>query len=143
MEEATKKQIEKYQSEFEQKFNKPTWTREDVENMKDLKKLEYYTKVICAMDEGGEYPGSEYIDQRGMSYANQHRSPTTGRYTSSSMSDHYPMYYDGSSNGMSGRRYYDGERTNAIEDLRRMHQMQQDPEVRMAIEQAIRNLEAR
>lgn len=143
MEEATKKQIERYQNEFEQKFNKSTWTREDVENMKDLKKLEYYTKVICAMDDGGNYPGSEYIEQRGMSYANQNRSPVTGRYTSGNMSGHYPMYYDSSNGNMSGRRYYDDERMNAMEELRRMHQMQQNPEVRMALEQALRNLEAR
>ena len=136
MEDAMKKQLERYQAEFEQKYNKPTWSREDVENMKDLKKLEYYTEVLCAMREGNPYPGSDYVEQRGMSYANQHRSPVTGRYTSG----YGPMYYDG---GMSGRRYYDNERMNAVDDLRRIHQMTQDPETKMAIEQAIRNLEVR
>ena len=126
MEDAMKKQLDRYQAEFESKYNKPTWTREDIENMKDLKKLEYYTEVLCAMREGKSYPGSEYIDQRGMSYANQHRNMNTGRY----MSGHYPMYYD-------------DERMSAMDELRRMHQTQQNPEVRMAIEQAMRSLEVR
>ena len=74
------------------------------------------------------------------SYARgQMRNPMNGRYMSDGRSGTYPMYYN--TNGMSGRRYYDDEKDNVIHELHRMMESKTDPEVKMAIQDAIRNLE--
>lgn len=142
------KQIEKFESDYDKIFAKGAWTKEDLEMMKDLQKLMYYLEVRCAMKkaEEGEYQGGEMsYDSRsyngrsydGRSYARSmpNRSPSTGRFVSSG---HYPMDY---SYDMSGRRYYDGEKENAVNELHRMMSNMTDPESKMALQDAIRNLE--
>ena len=133
------RQIEKFESDYDQIFAKDAWTKDDIETMKDLQKLMYYIEVRCAMKDGGEYPGSDYMN--GRSYANrgQMRNTITGRYISDGRSGMYPMYYD--SEGMSGRRYYDSEKENAVHELHRMMESKNDPEIRMAIQEAVRHLE--
>lgn len=146
MEAKDKKLIEKLESDFHTLSEKNAWTPEDLEKMKNLQKLMYYMEVRCAMKEGQEYPGSEYMDERsydGRSYARSmpNRSPSTGRFTSGRSYD--GGYNVGNSYGMSGRHYYDDDKMHAVNDLRRMHQNEQNPEVKMAIERAINDLEMR
>lgn len=143
MGDSDKKLIEKFEADFNNLSSKNGWTPDDLEKMKNLQKLMYYIEVRCAMKEGQDYPGSEYMDQR-MSYDNRsyagggsmpNRNSQTGRF----MSGHYPygMTYT------SGRRYYDGPHENAVMDLRRMAMNEQDPEARAAMENALRYLEMR
>jgi len=145
MEENTKKLIEKFEGDFQTLSSKNAWTPEDLTRMKDLQKLMYYLEVRCAMKEGQEYPGEQYMDERSYdsrSYRGMpNRSPSTGRFTSGrSYEGGYNM---GNSYGMSGRHYYDDDKLHAVNDLRRMHQNEQNPEVKMVIERAINDLEMR
>lgn len=145
------RQNDAFQKDYDKIYAKGTWTKEDIETMKDLKKLIYYNKVICAMDEGGEYPGSEHMPDARMSYA-QGRD-AMGRYTSGTMgrSDgsgmHYPQYmYDNGRNywddsWASGRRYYDSEKEKAIHKLHHMMENTDDPERKNALKIAINELE--
>ena len=138
-----KKQIEKFESDYDKIFSKGAWEPKDVTLMKDLQKLMYYLEVRCAMKEGEDYPGSEYMDERSNSYASggQARSPMTGRYMSRGGSGTYPMYYDDMRG--SGRRYYDGEKEDAIHKLHKAMDNESNPEYRMAVQEAIRILESR
>lgn len=143
-----KQQIEAFEKDFNTLCSKGTWTKDDIAQMKDLKKLVYYTKVICAMDEGDEYPGSEHMpDMR--SYA-RGRNHINGRYMSRDMMPgmsgvYYPDEYmwDGRSwdNNMSGRRYYDSEKEKAIHKLHHMMENTDDPERKNALKIAINELE--
>ncbi len=129
MEERDKRLIEKLEADFHKLSSQEGWTKEDLEKMKDLQKLMYYMEVRCAMKKGQGYPGSDYMDDYGhTSYA-------------MSQTQRFPMGYQGYN--MSGRRYYDDERSNAIGYLQRMHSNEQNPEMRMALERAIRELEMR
>lgn len=125
-----KRQIEKFEADYDQIAAKGSWSKDEIEMMKDLQKLMYYLEVRCAMKEGGEYPGSEYMDKRSYDMAHSYARGHNGTY---------PMYYDNM--GMSGRRYYDSEKENAVHELHRMMDSKTDPEVKMAIQSAIRNLE--
>ena len=143
-----KQQIEAFEKDFNTLYAKGTWTPQDISQMKDLKKLIYYTKVICAMDEGDEYPGSEHMpDTR--SYT-RGRDPVNGRYVSRDMMPngsgmyHHPymdggMYYD-DMNSYS-RRYYDSEKEKAIHKLHHMMENTDDPERKNALRFAINELE--
>lgn len=51
-----------------------------------------------------------------------------------------PWYYD---DGMSGRRYYDGEKEDAIHKLHKAMDAETNPEFRMAIQEAIHMLEGK
>ena len=149
MGDSDKKLIEKFEADFQTLSSKNGWTPEDLEKMKNLQKLMYYLEVRCAMKEGNEYPGSEYMDQRmgydNRSYASgnsgQNRSNQTGRYMSGRSNSYgmptYGMSYTG------GHRYYDGPHESAINDLRHMAMTEQDPEARAAMENALRYLEMR
>ena len=98
--------------------------------MKDFKKLEYYTKVIKAMDSGDDYPGSEHIENR---YTSSYRSQPRnmhGRY----------MSYGGDWD-MYNRRYYDSEWESGMHKLHRMMDEEDNPQKRMAIQEIIRLLE--
>ena len=129
-----KQQNEAFEKDFMTLYNKGSWTKDDIAQMKDLKKLIYYNKVICAMDEGDEYPGSEYIpDMR--SYA-RGRNPMNGRYMSRDM--YYP---ENSMWDMSGRKYYDSEKEKAIHKLHHMMENTDDPERKNALRIAINELE--
>ena len=155
MDEKMKKNLEKFDADYCKIASKDAWEPKDIEMMKDLQKLMYYIEVRDAM-KGGQYEdwGEEEDMGSGRSYArNRNRM---GQFTSG----HYPMpyytgagysnmggsgrrYYDGNRGGYSGNRYYDGEKENAINDLQRMMEASNDPEVRMHIQDAINNLKAR
>jgi len=144
MEAKTERLIEKYDADYNKIASKESWTKDDITMMKDLQKLMYYIEVRCAMKEGNEYPGSEHMPD--MSYA---------RGYSSRMSGHYPMhegpwYYDmegGSGShyrndyGVSGNRYYDGEKEAVIHKLHRMLDKEDNPMKRTAIQEIIREFE--
>ena len=146
------KQIEEFQRDYDKIFEKGKWEPCDYTTMKDLQKLMYYIEVRDAMKNGGDYPGSEYMDQnsynRGYSYArggNRMHNPTNGRFMPRGGSGTYPMgngpwYYD---DGMSGRRYSDGEKEDAIHKLHKAMDAETNPEFRMAIQEAIHMLEGK
>lgn len=134
-----KKLIEEFEADFHKIASQEGWSKEDLEKMKDLQKLMYYMEVRCAMKEGQDYPGSDYMD----SYARgPMRNVNTGRFMSHSG---YPMSYYNRHNEyeMSGRRYYDDEKMSVVNTLRRMHQTEQNPETKMALERVIGDLEMR
>lgn len=140
--------IEKLESDYEKIASKDAWEPKDIEMMKNLQKLMYYIEVRCAMKDGEDYPGSEYIDGRGSmdsrSYSNGMPSRgQMGRFTSGN-------YYSGGSNRMgrsghypmgNGPWYYDSERENAIYELRRMMDTKSDPELKTHLQNVIRDLE--
>lgn len=137
-----KKDIEKFEADYDKIFAKGTWEPKDITMMKDLQKLMYYIEVRCAMKEGEEYPGSEYMDRGSYmnhSYANngQMRNASTGRYMSRDMGHGY--YDDG--RGMSGHHYYNDEKDNAINELHRFMESKNDPMTKSIIQDAIRKLE--
>lgn len=140
-----KRENEAFQADYEKIFAKGTWSLEDLTRMKEYKKLIYYNKVICAMDEGDEYPGSEHIPHEGSGA--RHRDGM-GRFTSGMMMPH--PYYEGSGNRYygdpwgddgSGRRYYDSEREKAIHKLHSMMENTDDPERKSVYRFAINELE--
>ena len=138
--------LEELESDFHKVGDKMEWTDADIEKMKNIQKLMYYMEVRCAMKEGQDYPGAGYIDDRMSrdsrsyndrnSYARggQPRN-AMGRYTSGRNSYTHPYGY------ASGRRYYDSEHENALNDLRHMMSMEDDPEKREAMEEIVRMLE--
>ena len=143
------KQVEEFQRDYDKIYDKGKWEPCDYTTMKDLQKLMYYIEVRDAMKNGGDYPGSEYMDQNsyghGYSYArgNRMHNPSNGRFMSRGGSGTYPMgngpwYYD---DGMSSRRYYDDEKEDAIHKLHKAMDAETNPEFRMAIQEAIRMLE--
>lgn len=150
------KQVEKFDADYSKIYSQDGWTKEDIEMMKDLQKLMYYIEVRCAMKDGADYPGEQYMDDMSYngydsrSYDGYDNSYARGGYgrggmgRSMAMQNGRPMPYGRNGmygNGMSGRRYYDGEKENAMNDLRRMMSMEQDPEKRSMIESAIHALE--
>lgn len=131
-----------------QAFGKEDIERQDIEDMKDLQKIMYYMEVRCAMKEGEDYQ-DDYMNE--MEYSNR---SGIGRYYNSNMygrGNNYGRYgYNRTSgrrgnsymnNGSSGRRYYDGEKENSMNDLRQMLQMEQDPEKRSMLEGIMHVLE--
>lgn len=153
MEANAKRLIEKYEADYHKIASKETWTKDDITMMKDLQKLMYYIEVRCAMKEGNDYPGSEHMPDA-MSYARGRNS--MGQYTSGG-SGHYPMengpwYYDQMNNGgsgshynndygVSGNRYYDGEKEAVIHKLHRMLDKEDNPMKRTAIQDVLREFE--
>lgn len=141
-----KRQNEQFQEDFDKIFAKGTWTKDEIAMMKDLKKLIYYNKVICAMDEGGEYPGSEHMPDMSYARGNQRHNPMNGQFMSNGSGIYYPdypmmngnRYYDMNS---SGRRYYDDEKKNALHKLHHMMDMEENPEKKNALKIAINELE--
>lgn len=154
-----KKQVEKFDADYNKIYSQDGWTKEDIEMMKDLQKLMYYIEVRCAMKEGGEYPGERYMDD--MSYDD--RSYDSRSYDNYDRGSGYyggynrgsgHMYMDRSGRMMpygrnisvgrtSGRRYYDGEKENSVNELRQMMNMEQDPDKRAMLDNAIRMLESK
>lgn len=156
MESKNKRLLEKLEADFDQLSSCEKWDKNQIELMKDLQKLMYYIEVRDAMKTGGEYPGSEYMEDDGesrRSYTNIPNLPNMNSYTRSMparrangqfMSGHYPMngngnwYYDG---GMSGRRYLDSEKENAVHYLHRILDSETRPEMVTAMQNVIRELE--
>lgn len=154
MEESMKKTRERLMDEFRQASSADKWTKECVEMMKNLLKSVYYIDVICAMEDGGEYPGEEYIGS-GNSYARggQPRNHM-GRFISGTGYDNrgydnrgsgmYPMYpYTNYRNGMSGTRYYDDEMGNIVHKLEHMMDTEINPEKRMAYQEVLNSIQMR
>ena len=151
-----KRQIEVFEKDFDTLFSKhaagQAWNKDEIAQMKDLKKLIYYTKVICAMDEGEDYPGEEYLEERRGGSGRRGRG-MDGRYVSRdgkpgvvSGTYHHPMwdyndhrYYD--SDEMSGRRYYDDAKKDAVRKLRNKWESTDDEGLKNALKLAIDNLE--
>ena len=147
MEDKMYKQIEKFEADYDKIASKEVWDPSDITKMKDLQKLMYYLEVRCAMKDGDDYPGSEYMN----------RGSYTGHaYTGGNRgSGHYPMdggpwYYDNGNgmsgrryydNGMSGRRYYDDERSNMVDHIRQMMANENNQERRMALQNLMRMYE--
>lgn len=144
-----KKHIEEFEKDFEKIASKGAWDEKDISKMKDLQKLMYYMEVRCAMKEGDEYPGSEYMPEDGRSYARGR--DMMGRYTSGNRymgrggsGTYYPPYMDNryyDDMGSSGRRYYDDEKKNALHKLHHMMDMEENPEKKNALKIAINELE--
>ena len=141
MKEHVKQQIEKFEEDYNKLFSKGVWSKDEIAMMKDLKKLIYYNKVICAMDEGEGYPGEKYVDEYDRSYAHggRMRNPNTGRYMSRGSGMYDPWYYDDMRG--SGRRYYDGKKESIVHELHRMMDMEENPQKRMAIQEVIHEFE--
>ena len=148
-----KHENETFLSDYQKIYSKGSWTKDDLCMMKDLKKLIYYNLAIEGMENGGGFPGSEYLGE--MSFARGRDG--MGRFTSGDMMDgrggsglyHYPpmyggmsgnRYYDGSYD-QSGRRYYDSEKEKAIHKLHHMMENTDDPERKNALKIAINELE--
>lgn len=131
MEESMKKVRERLEDEFRQVSASEKWDTGNVEMMKNLLKSMYYIDVICAMKNGEDYPGSEYMPA--MSYARGgHRRNALGQY--SYASGHYPM---------SSRRYYDDEMGNVIHKLEYMMDNEMNPEKRKAIQDVLNEIQMR
>lgn len=141
MGDTNKKHIEEFEKDYEKIASKGVWDDKELERMKNLQKIMYYIELRCAMKEGQEYPGSEYMPEPVMSYARGRDG--MGRFTSGNryMGRSYDMYYDDM--GMSGRRYYDDEKKNALHKLHHMMDMEENPEKKNALKIAINELETR
>jgi len=152
-----KKENECFQKDYDKLYAKGSWNKDEVSMMKDLKKLIYYNLVIDAMQNGDEYPGSEYMPDMRNSFASRGRMRnsmgqfTSGGmrgYTNGNMSGTYyddwinnsNPYYDGM--GMSGRRYYDSEKEKALHQFHKMMENTDDPERKSALNFAISHLES-
>lgn len=156
MAENFKKENECFQKDYDKLYSKGSWNKDEITMMKDLKKLMYYNLVIDAMENSGDYPGSEYMPE--MSYR-RGRNPMNGQFISRDMSRdmgsgmYYPPYMDGNSWGgsynnnsyndmrSSGRRYYDSEKEKAIHKLHHMMENEDNAEKKNALKLAITELE--
>lgn len=127
--------IEKYEADFNKIASKDVWSKDDIAMMKDLQKLMYYMEVRCAMKDGEEYPGSEYMPE--MSRGSGRGRDSMGRYTSGNM--YYPPNYY--MNDASGRRYYDDAKKDAIHKLHHMMENTDDEGRKSALKLAIQELE--
>lgn len=123
------KLLEKFEADFDKISSCEGWTKEQVEMMKDLQKLMYYIEVRNAMKEGSE----SNWDSRG--YGTGHTGRSGWNYSNRYMPSHDTSGY--------GRRYYDSEKDNAISRLHYMMENESNPELRMALQSAIRELEAK
>lgn len=151
MGEQCKKENMAFQQDYDKMFAKGTWSPQEIDAMKNLKKLIYYNLAIEAMEEGQGHPGAGHLPE--MSYARGRNA--LGQYTSGNGEDwdgrsgHHPyypdmgeMYYD-SMNDRSGRRYYDSEKEKAIHKLHHMMDNTDDPERKNALKIALNELEQR
>ena len=141
----TQKLIEKYEEDFDKISSKEGWEPNDITIMKDLQKLMYYIELRCAMKEGQQ----DNWEPSERSYRGQSRGGGgggsgagyggygAGRY--GTMGGGSGRYYD--ERGGSGRRYYDDEKESALGRLYKMMESEANPEARMAIQMAIRELE--
>lgn len=160
-----KKLIEKFDEDFHKISSKEAWEPCDISLMKDLQKLMYYMEVRDAMKDGGEYPGSDYMDERGYGYgygdydmSYRRGRDSMGRFTSGDYGygnrggygrsydrgyNRVPgnRYYDGNMGGGSGRRYYDSDKDTTMEYLHRMMDSESRPEMKNAMQMIAQELE--
>lgn len=102
-----KKENECFEKDYDKIYAKGAWNKDELSMMKDLKKLMYYNLVIDAMENGGEYPGSEYMDNMGNMSFRRGRNQNNGQFMSRDMSRGYGNmgYGAGGSDGGSGMYY--------------------------------------
>lgn len=143
---------DRLEEEFNQISSSDTWSRDTVEDMKNILKSIYYIDVICAMNSGDEYvpeyrnsysqnnrgSGRSYNMWNGGGYSpinmNQRRSYRGGNSYGNGYGN------GGGNNGMSGRRYYDQEKDNAVQKLQQMMETENNEELRNAIQHVIEEL---
>ena len=154
------KENECFQKDYDKIYAKGQWTKEDLENMKNYKKLIYYNMAINGMENGNGFQGSEYMNMDETNSFRRGRNPMNGQYMSRDMGSYnggangsglyYPQYMDGNSwNGrgsydgmnMSGRRYYDSEKEKAIHKLHHMMENEDNAEKKNALKLAVTVLE--
>ena len=123
MDAKTHKLIEKYEQDFEKISSKEGWEPKDVEMMKDLQKLMYYLEVRCAMKEADDD-------------WSRSRSRGSGYYPG----DYDRRYYGGMG---SGRRYYDDGKMHVTRRLKVMMDNEEDPEMRMAMQEVLDRYDGR
>ena len=116
-----KRENESFQQDYNKLYAKGAWGKDELDMMKNLKKLIYYNLAIEAMEEGQGHPGKGHLPE--MSYG----------YRQS-----YPDYSD---MGYNGRRYYGSDKESAMHTLRRMMETTDDPERRHALQLAMNELE--
>lgn len=133
-----KKVLEELESDFHKIASKNGWTPEDYESMKNIQKLMYYMEVRCAMKEGQEARDARYTDGAKREWGQSYDRGTMPRGGSGRYS-----YDRGSYRYMPERRYYDGGRESSISEIRRAMAMEQDPEVREAMENVVMMMEDR
>lgn len=141
------KENECFTKDYDKLYAKGSWNKDEIAMMKDLKKLIYYNLVIDAMQNDGDYPGSEHMPE--MSYR-RGRNPMNGQYMSRDMRSmdnwngmnggsgmYYPTHMDDNNwawgGNMSGRRYYDSEKEKAIHQVHKMLDNTDDPERKNAL----------
>ena len=132
MEAQDMKLIEKLQSDFDKCAAKEGWTPQEICLMKDLEKIMYYIEAREALKNG----------QQG-GYNDEFASGARGRRSYDGYSGRgngSGMYYD---DGMSGRRYYDDEKEHSVRRLRNLMENETNHEVKMAIQNVLRQLETR
>ena len=151
-----RKLINKLKEDFHKISSKEAWEPCDITLMKDLQKLMYYIEVRDAMKNGEEYPGSEYMDERGYGYGDfdmsyRGRDPM-GRFSSGGRG--YGRSYDPGYGRMpgnrhydymggSGRRYYDGEKDSMVDYLHRLMDSENRPDMKNAMQMVARELEGK
>lgn len=143
MDESMKKARERLMDEFRQASSAEKWSKECIELMKNLLKSVYYIDVICAMEDGEDYPGSDYMPDRSYARSAQRRN-AMGQYSRNGSYGAYPSNsYNGSyrRDGMSSRKYYDNEMGNAIHKLEHMMETEMNPEKRMAIQEILNDIQ--
>lgn len=99
-----KSQNECFERDYRKLYDEGSWNKDKIAMMKDLKKLIYYNLVIEAMENGGEYPGSEYMPE--MSFR-RGRNPMNGQFMSRDMA--YGGYGNmgyGANDGRGSGMYY-------------------------------------
>lgn len=131
MDAKTHKLIEKYEQDFEKISSKEGWEPKDIEMMKDLQKLMYYLEVRCAMKEGDDWDPSE------SSYMSRGRM---GRGSGTYPVNMDRRYYNGMG---SGRRYYDDGKMHVTRRLKAMMEAEDDPEMRMAMQEVLDRYDGR
>lgn len=160
MDESMKKTRERLEDEFRQASSSEKWDVDNVDLMKNLLKSMYYIDVICAMKDGNDYPGSEYMPAMSYARGGQRRN-AMGQYSRNGSYDgrsydmgydnrgsgYYPMYpmnsYDNYRGEMSGRRYYDDEMGSAVHKIEHMMETEMNPEKRKAMQDILGMIQMR
>ncbi len=146
MDETMKKARERFYSEFTQMFSKAAskedWSKDCVEIMKDLLKSIYYIDVLDAMHNPEEYDENYSRNgyDRGYNSYDQGRSNARGRDSMGRFTSRDGGY------GMSGRHFYgsyNDDRMATMERLQGLMNNEPNNEVRMALQNAMNELNMR
>ena len=136
-----KKTIAELERDFDKIASKGVWNDQELSRMKELQKIMYYMEVRCAMKEGNDYPGSEYMpDSFGVMYGARGRSSMGGHRYGDSWPMHHPEYDD---MNVYSKKYYDSEREKSVHKLHHMMENTDNAEQKNALRFAINALEQR